>query len=256
MSEIDPQREIRRLSRRGLLWGAVAIAFGSEGIHYLNTQASEDGLQWPFRRVLSLNEKLSEVYFSNRSLARQFPLAEAKMPIVNEDIGLTDPLDAAAWRLKVIGGVADDLQLTLADLMALPNVDTVTELRCIEGWSCVVHWTGCRLRDFVAKYPPKNRKVDVEKLETLPPYLGLETPDGEYYVGLDMASALHPQTLLCWAMMGEPLSPGHGAPLRLVIPVKYGIKNIKRIGKLIYTDARPRDYWAGNDEGYDWYAGL
>ena len=196
------------------------------------------------------------MYFSNRSLARQFPMSEAKMPKVNENIGMEDPLDAAAWRLQVIGGAADDIQLTLENLQALPQVEMITELRCIEGWSCVVHWTGCRLRDFVAKYPPKNRKVDVEKLETLPPYLGLETPDGEYYVGLDMASALHPQTLLCWAMMGEPLTPDHGAPLRLVIPVKYGIKNIKRIGKLIYTDRRPRDYWAENDEGYDWYAGL
>jgi DMSO/TMAO reductase YedYZ molybdopterin-dependent catalytic subunit len=178
------------------------------------------------------------------------------MPKFNEDIGMEDPLDPAAWRLKVIGGAVDGLELTMTEIQALPHVDMVTELRCIEGWSCVVHWTGCRLRDFVAKYPPKNRSVDVDKLETLPRYLGLETPNGNYYVGLDMASALHPQTLLCWAMMGEPLTRDHGAPLRLVIPVKYGIKNIKRIGKLIYTEERPRDYWAGNDEGYDWFAGL
>ena len=66
----------------------------------------------------------------------------------------------------------------------------------------------------------------------------METPDGQYYVGLDMESALHPQTLLCYEMNGKPLEPEHGAPLRLVIPVKYGIKNIKHIGKIKFTDER------------------
>jgi DMSO/TMAO reductase YedYZ molybdopterin-dependent catalytic subunit len=68
-----------------------------------------------------------------------------------------------------------------------------------------------------------------------------------------MASALHPQTLLCYEMGGQPLTPDHGAPLRLVIPVKYGIKNLKQIGTIRFTDHRPADYWA--ERGYDWYAG-
>ena len=82
----------------------------------------------------------------------------------------------------------------------------------------------------------------------------MNTPDGVYYVSVDMPSALHPQTLLAWEMNGEPLTEEHGAPLRLVIPVKYGIKNIKRIGRIEYTDTRPKDYW--EERGYDWYAGL
>jgi len=69
-----------------------------------------------------------------------------------------------------------------------------------------------------------------------------------------MESAMHPQTLLCYEMNGAPLTGAHGAPLRLTIPVKYGIKNIKRIGSIQFTDNRPEDYWA--NEGYDWYAGL
>jgi DMSO/TMAO reductase YedYZ molybdopterin-dependent catalytic subunit len=74
-----------------------------------------------------------------------------------------------------------------------------------------------------------------------------------YYVGLDIESVLHPQTLLCYAMNHQPLTPEHGAPLRLVIPVKYGIKYIKWIGTIRFTDERPTDYWA--ERGYDWYAG-
>jgi DMSO/TMAO reductase YedYZ molybdopterin-dependent catalytic subunit len=82
----------------------------------------------------------------------------------------------------------------------------------------------------------------------------MATPDEDYYVGLDIKSALHPQTLLAYERNGQPLEWEHGAPLRLIIPVKYGIKNIKRIGLIRYTDDRPDDYWS--EEGYDWFAGL
>ena len=138
----------------------------------------------------------------------------------------------------------DGRQLTLAldDIKALPRVEMTTELNCIEGWSQVVHWAGARLRDFAAKY------------QVTSDYVGMETPGGGYYVGLDGASAMHPQTLLCYEMQGAPLTPDHGAPLRLVTPVKYGIKNIKRIGTIRFQNARPADYWA--EQGYDWYAGL
>ncbi len=85
-------------------------------------------------------------------------------------------------------------------------------------------------------------------------YVGMETPDGEYYVGLDMESALHPQTLLAYEMNDKPLTEEHGAPLRLIIPVKYGIKNLKRIGSINFSNQRPRDYWA--EQGYDYYSGL
>ena len=64
--------------------------------------------------------------------------------------------------------------------------------------------------------------------------------DAAYYAGLEMASALHPQTLLCYEMNGQPLTPEHGAPLRLVTPLKYGIKHLKRIGSIAFADSRPR----------------
>jgi DMSO/TMAO reductase YedYZ molybdopterin-dependent catalytic subunit len=131
------------------------------------------------------------------------------------------------------------------------------ELRCIEGWSEIVHWAGARLADLASvtglatrggqPFDPATNGDDLLR------YTALETPDRAYYVGLDMASALHPQTLLCYEMEGRALTPEHGAPLRLVIPVKYGIKNLKRIGTVRFSDVRPADYWA--ERGYDWYAG-
>jgi DMSO/TMAO reductase YedYZ molybdopterin-dependent catalytic subunit len=126
----------------------------------------------------------------------------------------------------------------------MAKTEHVTELKCVEGWSQIVHWGGTRFQDFAKAYPPAPGMN----------YVAMETPDGEYFVGLDLESAMHPQTLLCYEMSGEPISEEHGAPLRLCIPTKYGIKNIKQIGKIAYTAERPRDYWA--DRGYDWYAGL
>src|SRR5436190_14318537 len=113
-----------------------------------------------------------------------------------------------------------------------------TELKCIEGWSVIVTWAGCRLSDFAAVYRPGTRNGTPSDVRNRPRdlvrYVALETPDGGYYVGMDMASALHPQTLLCYEMNGQPLSIDHGAPLRLVTTVKYGIKSIKRIGRITF----------------------
>ena len=84
-------------------------------------------------------------------------------------------------------------------------------------------------------------------------YTGLSTPDQQYYVGIDMPSMVQPQTLLCYEMNGKPLPLNQGYPLRLIIPVKYGIKHLKRIGTIYFSDQKPPDYWA--ERGYDYYAG-
>ena len=132
-----------------------------------------------------------------------------------------------------------------------------TELRCIEGWSdgraLGRRAAGGPRRGHGFGDPQRPARRSDRHADDLLGYAALETPDREYYVGLDMASALHPQTLLCYEMDGQPLTPEHGAPLRLVIPVKYGIKNLKQIGTIRFTDVRPADYWA--ERGYDWYAG-
>lgn len=149
------------------------------------------------------------------------------------------------------------LLLSLADIKSLPRHEMVTELKCIEGWSTKVHWAGARLSDFIEKHAPQTRNGAppdvINNPQSLAQYVGIQTPDEAYYVGLDMPSAMHPQTLLCYEMNGEPLALEHGAPLRLVTPLKYGIKHIKRIGRITFTDERPKDFWA--ERGYDWYSG-
>jgi DMSO/TMAO reductase YedYZ molybdopterin-dependent catalytic subunit len=151
----------------------------------------------------------------------------------------------------------EDLILTLDDIKNLPRVEMTTELKCIEGWSIIVNWAGARFSDFAAKYLPKTRSGNAPDIQNSPEdlmrYVSLVTPDEGYYVGWDLPSILHPQTLLAYEMNGSPLLAEHGAPLRLASPTKYGIKQIKRIGRIEFTDERPHDFWA--ERGYDWYSG-
>jgi DMSO/TMAO reductase YedYZ molybdopterin-dependent catalytic subunit len=158
------------------------------------------------------------------------------------------PARLANWNVRVVGKV--DRQVPLDAIKALPAYDMTTQLKCVEGWDCIVRWKGVRLADFLGKFGVPSE------------YVGLSTPlDGKngdgrpdrFYVGLDQPSALHPQTLLCYEMNGAPLTEGHGAPLRLVSTLKYGYKCIKRIGVIELSERRPADYWA--QRGYDWYGG-
>ncbi len=140
------------------------------------------------------------------------------------------------------------LLLTIDDIAKLPQVELVTQFKCIEGWSQIVQWGGVRLRDLIDAYPPA--KINGKD----PRYVYMETPDGNYYGGYDMSAARHPQSLLVTHMGGKPLTQPHGAPLRLHMPIKYGYKQLKRIGLISYMNTRPDDYWT--KLGYDWYAGL
>ncbi len=205
--------------------------------------------------MLQLNEKVAEAYFRPSRMSPSFRPDQITAARINGGIGLSESYDNADWRLR-IEGAASPAVLTLDEIRSFPRREMITEFRCIEGWSYIVKWTGARLADVMAKYPPPTRDggaPDLQRPDRLVRYVSMETPDRGYYVGLDMQSALHPQTLLAYEIDGQPLSWRHGAPLRLAIPVKYGIKNIKRIGTIRYTDVRPADYWA--ERGYDWYAG-
>ena len=141
---------------------------------------------------------------------------------------------------------SDTLLITLDEIKSLPKTEVVFNFKCIEGWSQITYWGGVKFSDFIKAY----NLGDEASLK----YVGLSTPDKQYYVGIDMPSALHPQTLLCYELNGKPLPMDQGYPLRLIIPIKYGIKSLKRIGTMYFADQRPRDYWY--EKGYDYFAGL
>lgn len=258
-ADAEVETRIHQMSRRSFLWGTLALGAGYGGFRWMDSRRLEDGVPWPLRNGLSASDEVWRDLYRSGKLAPEFPRARAREIRVNGDIGMDDDFDAAQWKLHV-EGLADDNatgQFSLAQIKALPLVTMTTELKCIEGWATVVNWGGARLRDFIAAYPPATTSGDPLNLKThpddLPAFVGLETPGGGYYVGLEREAALHPQTLLCYEMNGKPLTSEHGAPLRLVTPLKYGIKHLKRIGTLRYVAQRPADYWA--EQGYDYYAG-
>jgi hypothetical protein len=226
-------------------------------------QAPEEaGLPRSFRRVLETNGKIwAGLRTSNQSVPREVP-PPGKPFRVNGDIGLEKPIDLAAWHLEVISDdskpEARRLSLNMDEIRRLPRTESNAEFRCIEGWSEPIAYAGVRFSDFLRILGLGARQgapaFQGPQAAELFPYVALETPDGEYYVSLDMESMLHPQTILAYELNGKPLSADNGSPLRLIVPVKYGIKSLKRVGKIYFSNRRPRDYWAEN--GYDWFAGL
>lgn len=200
----------------------------------------------PLRKGLSLDQRVFSKALSNYHLAKTYPFPEAVKNVrVNGYVGLKSALDSN-WKLHVVRSPGDTLLITLADIKSLPKTDLVFDFKCIEGWSQVTHWAGVKFSDFARKY-----SLDTE---TQMKYVGLETPDKKYYVGIDMPSMMHPQTILCYEMNGQPLPMNQGYPLRLIIPVKYGIKHLKRIGTMSFSNTRPPDYWY--EHGYDYFSGL
>jgi DMSO/TMAO reductase YedYZ molybdopterin-dependent catalytic subunit len=254
------EQQMRRLTRRSFMVGGAAAAAGIGAWTWLQLTATEDGVPWPLRRVLGFNQGVVESFGAPRHLAPTFPPESVTgPPRINGPIGLDSKVVAAGWQLTVQHqGRAFSQSIRLSEVLALPRIDLVTEFKCVEGWSQVMHFGGVRFADFVTKFRLGTRSGQPPDLARNPSDLFrtvyLATPDEGYYVGLDMASALHPQTLLCDTMNWEPLSLEHGAPLRIYLPVKYGYKSLKRVGLIRFQDERPADYWV--ERGYDWYGGL
>ena len=225
----------------------IFIAAALLGWKWLRHQpAIADGTSKPIRKVLDANEKLFSGLISDKNLAKEYPVSLAAKPArVNGDVGLKTPLDVN-WQMNVIRVNGDTLHITLDDIKKLPKTELIFNFKCIEGWSQITHWGGVKFSTFVNAFNLNE--------ESTRKFVGLNTPDEEYYVGIDMASALHPQTLLCYELNGEPLPLNQGYPLRLIIPVKYGVKSLKRIGNMFFSDERPPDYWA--ERGYDYFTGL
>jgi DMSO/TMAO reductase YedYZ molybdopterin-dependent catalytic subunit len=155
--------------------------------------------------------------------------------------------DAAArgpWALEVTGLVARPMRLSLDALVRLPQTRQRVNHYCVEGWTAVATWWGVGVRELarVAGALPAARYVDFQSFD-----------DG-YHESWDLESALHPQTLVAYAMDGRFLSPAYGAPARLHSPVKLGYKSTKYLTRVAFLAERNGGYWS--DQGYEWFAGT
>lgn len=245
LQNLDPEQRMKILSRRSFAWGAVATGLTLGSLKLIASSQEKNGIPGFLRSILDANGNIAGTLTSNANLSESYPRSMAKPPRTNGLIGLHDEVDTADYRLK-LEGIGQNSDIELAKVLAMKKTEVVTKFKCVEGWSSIVQAAGVRFSDFV-------QAVGLSA-ESLPNYCYLATPDEAYFVGLDRKALLHPQTLLAWEMDGKPLEPENGAPLRLFIPTKYGIKNLKRVGLIRFQETRPTDYWY--ERGYDWFAGL
>jgi hypothetical protein len=217
------------------------------GWNTLQQQPKEAKALKPLRQAMEVNEFIFSHLFSDKHLSATYAKNCAAPRVrVNGDAGLKKDSDTANWKLQLVKSIGDTINISLAEIKLLPKTEIVFDFKCIEGWNQITHWGGVRFSDFVNRY-------GLSKQSTMN-YVGMQTPDSAYYVGVDMPSMMHPQTMLCYEMNGKPLPMNQGYPLRLIIPVKYGVKHLKRIGTLFFDNNKPRDYWY--ELGYDYYCGM
>jgi DMSO/TMAO reductase YedYZ molybdopterin-dependent catalytic subunit len=246
---IVDQKQLKKRLVRSLVGGICFFSVVIFTFLKIQNAPEDDAIAKPLRQAFHWNESVWSTLHSNSRLSPDLPRPPTgTKPRFNGDLGLNSKVDLQNYQVEIDSG-GKTISLPMSAFQAMPKAGYSTLFKCIEGWSETVQYGGARFSDFMEAYH-LGIKPDGSKFK----YVGLETPDKEYYVSVDMDSMLHPQTVLAYEMDDQPLSIQNGAPLRLIIPVKYGIKSIKRIGHIFFSDTRPPDYWA--EQGYDWWAGL
>ena len=263
--EVAPQL-LRHWSRRDVLLfgiGAIAAVAGGGALLPQTTlkrlgiiHGNEDWpkKEWLLNRALRIDDDVAEALYSANRLVPTYTKSQIT-PLKNNYNGATPgPSYIPEWRLT-LDGLASGLSVSLniRNLLASFQVqEQITRLVCVEGWSAIAWWAGLRFDDLLNAYPPMSQ-AKWARLESSVNLGRWGNPD-PYLVSLDLATARHPQTLLATHFNGKPLTVEHGAPLRLVVPVKLGLKNIKAITRITYTNDEPPDYWA--KRGYSRYDGI
>lgn len=272
-----PARLLARQSRRDFLLfasGVLASAAGAwwllpdrtkarllpgDGWNRLDGLAARLGLSPANRerllnRSLTFDDDVAEALFSKDRRVRTYARSEVTRLPNNYHGRTPGPEHIAGWSLEVAGlasGATERISVErLLERFAFR--DQVTRLVCVEGWSAVAWWGGIRFADFLEAFPPAAGARWAALRSTVS--LDSRGRPEVYYVSLDLETARHPQTLLATHQGGRPLTLAHGAPLRLLAPVKLGLKNIKALTHIAYQATEPPDYWA--ERGYSRYDGL
>ena len=230
--------ERRLLLKTGLSVGALTMLTGCN----LQDGDTFDRVLWAMSRW---NDRVQALLFDPNRLAPTYPVSAITRPFpFNAFYPVDDApeIDGNDYALEVSGLVADKQSWTLAKLRALPQQSQITRHICIEGWSAIGQWSGVPFRLFLERIG-----ADLKAK-----YVGFKCAD-RYYASIDMASALHPQTILALDYGTAPLPPKYGFPMKLRVPTKLGFKNPKHIAALFVTNEYPGGYW--EDQGYNWFSG-
>ena len=221
-------------------WSALLAACDSRG-----PKGAERILRYAERK----NESLERALF--RHTAMDAPIAGSRLTgkalpsyFVSKTVPIWNEAERGRWTLEVSGLVNRPLKLTLDDLQKLPRTTQRVNHYCVEGWTAVEEWTGCRMRDLAR----------IAGLQPAAKYVDFQSFDSGYHESWDLESAVHPQTVVAYGLDGHMLGPAHGAPARLYSPTKLGYKNTKYLTRIVFMPVRNGGYWS--DQGYEWYGGV
>ena len=258
-------RALRYRTRRDFLFfgaGAMATLAGGgfllpqDTLRRIGVRRAENSpaKEWFLNRALRIDDDVAEALYSGNRRVPTYTKSQIT-PLKNNYNGATpDPGYISGWNLTIDGldsGLS--ISLDIRNLMTRFSVhEQITRLVCVEGWSAIAWWAGLRFDDLLRAYPPMSQ-AKWARVESSVNLDDSGNPD-PYFMSIDLATARHPQTLLATHFNGQPLTVDHGAPLRLLVPVKLGLKNVKAITRITYSAEEPRDYWA--ERGYSHYDGI
>jgi DMSO/TMAO reductase YedYZ molybdopterin-dependent catalytic subunit len=235
---------IRSLERRGLLRGGLSL--GSLVMLTGCDVNRPESVEAALLAISRLTDKVQALLFNPNKLAPTYPASMIlRPPKFNAYYSVMDvkPVNGAGWRLELGGLIQDKRPWTLQDLQALPQRSIVMKHICVEGWSYIGGWTGVPLRSFLERVG-----ADLKA-----PYVAFKTADN-YPSSIDMASALHPQTLLALQYGGQTLADPFGFPMRVRTAVKLGYKNPKWVTAIEVTNTYPGGFW--ESKGFSWFGGI
>jgi DMSO/TMAO reductase YedYZ molybdopterin-dependent catalytic subunit len=230
--------ERRLFLKRGLSLGALSLLAGCN-------ITDEESVQRVLSAMSRWNDGVQQWLFNPNRLAPEFPESRITRPFpFNAYYSESEvvEVDGSSYKLELGGMIRSRKPWTLAELYALPHVSQVTRHICVEGWSAIGKWSGVRFSDFLARIGA----------DTTAKYVGFQCAD-DYYGSIDMATALHPQTIIALRYADEILPAKYGYPMKLRIPTKLGFKNPKHITAMFVTNEYPGGYW--EDKGYNWFSG-
>jgi DMSO/TMAO reductase YedYZ molybdopterin-dependent catalytic subunit len=231
----------RRHFLRGTLGlGALSLLTGCN-------VSESSSVQGALRAVSTLNDGAQQLLFDPNRLAPTYsPDQVVKPPRFNAHFDIEDlqPVDLSTWKLELSGLIADKRPWTLDQIYALPEQEIIIKHICVEGWDYIGQWSGPSLRRFLTQIGA----------DLTAKYVAFHCNDDGYMECIDMASALHPQTILATRYAGEPITDPYGAPLRLRTAIKLGYKNAKWIRAIEVTNTYPGGFW--ENQGFNWFAGI
>jgi DMSO/TMAO reductase YedYZ molybdopterin-dependent catalytic subunit len=252
---------MKPITRRRLITTGIAATAGVAGLAVADRLAQRYGLVPPdgcgFYGPGETLTYAAQRLLTRHSLAREFSRGMiSKTPFANETAPPSEAFkvhQAAGfkdWKLAIDGMVAHPGSFSIADIKSLGFKSQITEIACEEGWSYIAEWIGTPLIEVL-------REVGVAPQARYVVYYSIQQ---DWWESVDMADALHPQTILTWGMNDGDLPVGFGGPLRLRVPRQLGYKSVKYITRITVTDSL-KSFGKGlgsasPEGGYSWYAGI